>query len=29
MDEKKGWNSLSIMEGDGTGDSRVERSSLL
>jgi hypothetical protein len=28
-DGKEKWSSLSIMKGDGTGESRVERSSLL
>jgi len=27
--EKEKWSSLSIMKRDGTGDSRVERRSLL
>jgi hypothetical protein len=28
MGEKKKWNSLGIMKKDGTGDLKVERSSL-
>jgi hypothetical protein len=29
MGEKETWSSVSLMKRDGTGDSRVERSSLL